>query len=100
MNAKFALERISFQEIDLVIVAEELPDSSGCDFIETLTKINPFIPTTMMSDMAHDDFHEKTEGLGVLMQLSLTPDEGEITKLLNHIENIAKLMCPASRVAA
>lgn len=91
-TAKFALERVSFQEIDAVIVAEKLPDSSGKDFIEALTKKNPFIPCSMISAMSHDDFHEYTEGLGVLMQLPENPGGKEAAELIDKLVEIDKIM--------
>lgn len=100
VNAKFGLERVGFQEVDLVIVAEELPDSSGCEFIENLTRVNPFVPCAMLSELDPDDFHEKTEGLGVLMQLPQQPEESDAIKLLEKLAEISKIMNSGTRVAA
>lgn len=91
-TSKFSLERVGFQEIDAVIVAEELDDCSGKDFVERLTKVNPFVPCAMLSDMDGDDFHEETEGLGVLMQLPVNPLKKDVTKLLEHLAQISKIM--------
>lgn len=91
-SAKFALERIGFQEIDAVIVAEKLPDSSGKDFLEDLTKKNPFVASAMISAMDHDDFHEHTEGLGVLMQLPENPGHKEAAEFIEKLQEIDKIM--------
>ena len=82
----------SYYEIDAVIVAENLPDSSGKEFIKSLTKTNPFIPCAMISSLSHDDFHEYTEGLGVLMQLPEKPGSKEAVELLDKLAEIEKIM--------
>ena len=91
-SAKFALERVSFQKIDAAIVSEKLPDSSGKDFIESLTKANPFIASAMMSSLEADDFHEETEGLGVLMQLPENPGPSDADALIEKLIKIDKIM--------
>lgn len=91
-SAKFAMERVGFQEIDVVIVSENLPDRKGKDFIEDLTKVNPFIASVMISGLDHDDFHEETEGLGVLMQLPENPGPAEAGELIEKLQQIDKIM--------
>lgn len=91
-TAKFGLERVGFQKIDAVIVAEKLPDGSGKAFIEALTQLNPFVNSVMISSLSHDDFHEYTEGLGVLMQLPENPGPKEADELLEKLAEIEKIM--------
>lgn len=98
-TAKFSLERVGFQEIDAVIVAEELADCSGKEFVERLTKANPFVPCAMLSDMDKDEFHEETEGLGVLMQLPIKPMKKDVAMLLERLAQISKIMGTGERGA-
>ena len=96
-TAKFSLERVGFQEIDAVVVAEELADCSGKEFVERLTKLNPFVPCAMLSSMAHDEFHEETEGLGVLMQLPVKPMKKDVAMLLERLAQISRIMGTGER---
>ena len=61
--------------MDLVIVDEQLDDMSGIEFVKQLVKVNPLVNTTIVSSLADEEFHEATEGLGVLMQLPPHPGE-------------------------
>jgi len=44
-----------------------------------------------VSSLSGDDFHEASEGLGVLARLPVRPDAGEGQKMLDLLESILKL---------
>lgn len=87
---KFAqvTERIQKNKVDVVVVAEQLGSQGGFEFVQEIVKLNPFINCALASSLAHDDFHELTEGYGIFMQLSSNPTRKEGTELF---EKIAKL---------
>ncbi len=66
----------------LVIIDSELPDSAPLDLVQKLLLLNAMVNTTVISPLAEDQFHEQSEGLGVLSRLPLTPDAGDAATLL------------------
>lgn len=87
-TGKLTFEAISKTKADLVIVCESLPDMSGIEMIEELVKINPFVNTAIVSGLSEEDFHEATEGLGVLMPVPPDADEAYAVKLLDYLKQI------------
>jgi len=85
------------RQIDLVIVDEQLGDIDGIAFVKQLVKINPLINTAIVSTLSAEDFHEATEGLGVLMQLPRKPREKDGEALLAILEKIGVLLQPVAQ---
>lgn len=86
------LEQLQGMRMDLVIVDEQLDDMSGIEFVQRLVQINPLVNTAIVGDLSKADFHEATEGLGVLMQLPPRPGDKDAEALLAVIEKITGLM--------
>ncbi len=78
--------------VDLVIVDEQLDDMSGIAFTKQLVKVNPLVNTAIVSALTAEEFHEATEGLGVLMQLPPHPSETDAEALMAVLEKIGALM--------
>ena len=89
------LTQLKGKKIDLVIVDEQLDDMSGIAFVKQLVKINPLVNTAIISALTKQEFHEATEGLGVLMQLPVQPQETSAEALLAILEKIGALLKPA-----
>jgi CheY-like chemotaxis protein len=86
-----ALDMVSGSPLDLVVVDEKLGDMTGIEFIETLVSVNPMINCAVVSPLPSDDFHEVSEGLGILAQLPVQPgakDAEDLLKLLNHLKKL------------
>jgi CheY-like chemotaxis protein len=83
------------KQIDLVIVDEQLGDMDGIAFVRLLVKAYPLVNTAIVSALTAEEFHEATEGLGVLMQLPLEPREKEAAALLAVLAKIGALLQPA-----
>ncbi len=75
----------------MVITAEDLSDIKGLECIRKLISLNPMINCTAISSLSHKDFHEASEGLGVLMQLPERPNRKSASKLLEHLKTILNL---------
>lgn len=88
------LAALKDKAIDLVIVDAQFDDMDGIAFLNQLVKINPMVNTALVSSLSADDFHEATEGLGVLMQLPLQPREIDGEALLATLKKIGALMQP------
>jgi CheY-like chemotaxis protein len=78
--------------VDLAIVDEQLDDMSGIALVKQLVKINPLVNTAIISTLSAEDFHEETEGLGVLMQLPPQPLAKDAEALLAVLEKIGGLI--------
>ena len=86
-----ALDMLPNTSLDLVVVDEKLGDMTGMEFIETLVGANPMINCAAVSPLPPDEFHEISEGLGILAQLPVQPganDAENLLKLLKHLKNL------------
>ena len=89
-----ALAELKSKRIDLVIADEHLGDMDGITLVKGLVKINPLVNTAIVSALTDDEFHEATEGLGVLMKLPGQPQEKDGEALLAVLEKIGALLQP------
>jgi response regulator RpfG family c-di-GMP phosphodiesterase len=76
------------KRVDLVITDETLTDMSGRDLVEQVTMKSPMTNCVAASKLSPDQFHEAYEGLGVLMQLPLTPDAESGDKLVRVLKKL------------
>ena len=89
-----ALEAISDNPVDLVIVNENIGDMTGIEFMKNLLAINPMINCAAVSPLSHEDFHEASEGLGVLAQLPVSPSKLDVENLLKRLNDLKNLLKP------
>ncbi len=82
------LDLISNAPVDLVVADEDCGDMSGLDLAFKMLSVNPMINCAVLSALTHDDFHEASEGLGLLAQLSLQPDAEQAEDLLLRLKKI------------
>jgi CheY-like chemotaxis protein len=80
--------------VDLVILGGHLSDMAGIRFVRQLVRINPLVQAAVIGSLPDKDFHEATEGLGVLLQLPRYPKEQHAETLLASLKKIAALMQP------
>lgn len=86
-----ALDTASGQAFDLMVTDEELGDMTGLELALKLLSVNPMINSTSVSSLSTKDFHEASEGLGLVMQLSSPPGRHEAGKLLERLKKIMGL---------
>ena len=89
-----ALEAISDHPVDLVIVNENIGDMTGIEFMKKLLPINPMINCAAVSPLPPEEFHEASEGLGVLVQLPVSPGKLDAENLLKRLNDIKNLLKP------
>lgn len=90
-NGETALKLIKNNKYDLAVVAETLPDMTGIEFVEKLVMESPMMNTAILSDLSKEDFHEATEGLGVLMAIPLDAVEKEARYLMDYLAKIMSI---------
>ena len=86
-----ALHIISGKAVDLVVADENPQDMTGLEFIKKLITLNPIINCAVVSSLSPKDFHEASEGLGLLMQLSVRPDEKQSETLIHNLKKVMNL---------
>lgn len=83
-SGEAVLQRVSADAIKIVVVDEQLDDMDGLELVNRIAQQHPFVNTALVSTSSEHDFHEETEGLGVLMQLPSPPDGESAEKLIAH----------------
>jgi DNA-binding response OmpR family regulator len=86
-----AIAMISVNPVDQVIVDEDLGDMKGLEFVRRLLKVNPMIDSAVVSRLGHDEFHEASEGLGIMAQLPERPGKKEADDLIKTLKQIKGL---------
>lgn len=87
-SGKEAMNLQKAGHFNLIISDETLTDMTGIDFLKQLVRVNPMVNTSLVSSLSYEDFHEATEGLGVLGQIPVEPDKVHIEKIFNNLSKI------------
>jgi CheY-like chemotaxis protein len=85
------LSMIAEGNFDLVVADENLGDMTGLEFIKALVSKSPMVNCAALSSLASEDFHEASEGLGILMQLPVRPGQEHAEMLLEQLKKIITL---------
>lgn len=88
-----ALDHISTQKPDLVVVDEYVGYLTNLEFIRQIVAVDAFVHTAAVSRLPRKTFHEVAEGLGVLAQLPPRPG----TLAAEHLLALLETMTPAAR---
>jgi hypothetical protein len=73
------------------VTDEKLGDMTGIEFARRLLSVNPVINCASVSPLSPKDFHEASEGLGLLAQLPIRPGEEDAKDLLQRLKNLKNL---------
>jgi two-component SAPR family response regulator len=87
-----AMAMISVNPVDLVIADEDLEDMATLEFVRRLLKINPMINSAVVSGLSHDEFHEASEGLGIMAQLPANPGREDAERLIRSLKQIKGML--------
>ena len=90
-SGQSALEIASDTVIDLVVTDERLGDMTGLEFAARLLSVNPMINCASVSRLSSDNFHEVSEGLGLMAQLPVQPDKEHAEELLQRLRYLKSL---------
>ncbi len=74
-----------------VVVDDTLPDMNALELLRRLLTVNAMISTAVQSGLAAEEFHEASEGLGVLLQIPSAPGKEHAADLLASLERIGML---------
>jgi DNA-binding NtrC family response regulator len=82
------LAAVAKQSFNLLIVEENLDDMTGLELIKSVITIQPMLNCAVVSSLSPGDFHEASEGLGILMQLPVDLGKKEADQLHDHLKRI------------
>lgn len=91
-SSKKALEIMSNEKVDVVVLGSKLDDDTPLEFMKKMMKTHPLVNCAMVSALDHDKFHEVTEGYGLFMQIDENPGVDEATKMVALLNSIYGLM--------
>lgn len=91
-SAEKAMDQVRKQDIALIVVGEDLADMQAIEFVTHVVKTWPMLNTAMVSSLSSEDFHEYTEGLGILMQLPVNPSGDDAAALLHTLHALNTLL--------
>jgi DNA-binding NarL/FixJ family response regulator len=77
-----ALEAVRAAAPQLVIIDASLPDATPLDLVRQLLAVNALVNSAVVSPLGEEEFHEASEGLGILCPLPENPGRGEAEALL------------------
>jgi two-component SAPR family response regulator len=83
-----ALDFLDKDRPQVIVIGEELSGESSLEFVKELVRRDPFINCALVSSLSPGNFHEKTEGLGVFMQLPAHPGAEEAGRMAGLLEAI------------
>ena len=90
-SGKEALGIASGTTIDLVVADEGLGDMNGLELAGKLLSVSFMINCAAVSRLSPEEFHEASEGLGVLAQLPIKPGKEHAEELLQRLKHIKNL---------
>ncbi len=91
LSCQKALDLISGKAFDLFVVDENIAGVTGFECAGKMVSVNPVTNCAIVSSLSPKDFHEASEGLGVLMQLPVRPDEKQAEILIKRLKKILNL---------
>ena len=87
-SASDALELIKDVPFDLVIIDKQIDDIDGIDFCKKIVSVNPMVNCSIAGSLPKKEFHEKTEGLGVMGQLKDETAKDDLEKIIKTLKKI------------
>lgn len=72
----------------LAVIDTDLPDIGTLDLVSELLRIDAMVNTAVVSGFSDGEFHEASEGLGVLSKLTLNPGREEAIELLQKLHRV------------
>jgi DNA-binding NarL/FixJ family response regulator len=83
-----ALEAARLSAPHLVIVDANLPDAEPLDLVQKLLMVNAMVNMTVVSPLSDEEFHEASEGLGLLGRLPIEPGMIDAVDLLHKLRQV------------
>jgi DNA-binding NarL/FixJ family response regulator len=83
-----AIEAARISAPQLMIIDSDLPDDKPLNLVQKLLMVNAMVNTAVVSPLSDEEFHEASEGLGVLGRLPDNPGESDAADLLGKLKAV------------
>ena len=83
-----ALEAARAAAPHLVIIDADLPDTAPLDLVQKLLMVNAMVNTAVVSPLSDEEFHEASEGLGIVSRLPNDPSISDAGELLHKLKTV------------
>jgi DNA-binding NarL/FixJ family response regulator len=87
-----ALETARASAPHLVIIDTGLQDCEPLELARKLLRVNAMVNTVVVSPLSEEEFHEASEGLGVLGRLPQEPGESDAAEVLHRLNKVLGAM--------
>jgi DNA-binding NarL/FixJ family response regulator len=87
-----ALEAVRVSAPHLVIIDSGLANNEPLELVQKLLMVNAMVNTAVVSPLSEEEFHEASEGLGVLGRLPKEPGESDAADLLGKLRMVLGVM--------
>jgi len=87
-----ALETARASAPHLVIIDTGLADCAPLELARNLLRVNAMVNTVVASPLTEEEFHEASEGLGVLGRLPQEPGESDAAEVLHRLNKVLGAM--------
>ncbi|MCK8603631.1 response regulator [Desulfoferrobacter suflitae] len=75
----------------LIILDHQLPDGDPLELVAKILTLNAMINSAVVSPLSDEEFHEASEGLGILARLPLDPGKDDAVELVGRLRRILGL---------
>jgi DNA-binding NarL/FixJ family response regulator len=83
-----ALEVVRTTAPHLVIIDLNLPDIAPLELVQKLLLVNAMVNTAVVSPLSDEEFHEASEGLGILGRLPNDPGMSDAVEMLRKLKTV------------
>jgi CheY-like chemotaxis protein len=83
-----ALDVVCATPPHLVVIDVDLPDVQPLGLVQKILTVNAMVNTAVVSELIEDEFHEASEGLGILCALPLDPGRDDAKALLTKLRKV------------
>ncbi len=89
-----AINMAEYHAPALIVVDEQVGDLSGVDLVRRLIGVNAFLNTAVLSASTDEDFHLRSEGLGILARLPIQPGDKDALRMLELLRSLMSTIQP------
>jgi DNA-binding response OmpR family regulator len=83
-----ALQTLRSTSPQLAVIDSALPDTEPLPLVQKLLKVNAMINMAVFTTLSDEEFHEVSEGLGILAHLPLRSGKSDAVELLHKLRQI------------
>jgi len=87
-----ALDVVRTTPPHLAVIDADLPDTKPMGLVQGMLTVNAMVNTAIVSPLSEEEFHEASEGLGILTRLPLDPGGHDAEALLVKLRKVMGLI--------